>query len=45
MLRMGQKQFDAIRRHGEETYPNECCGVLLGHAEEDMQHRDRRGSG
>jgi proteasome lid subunit RPN8/RPN11 len=35
MLRMAQIQFDAIRRHGEETYPNECCGVLLGHMEED----------
>jgi proteasome lid subunit RPN8/RPN11 len=35
MLRIGQAQFDAIRRHGEETYPNECCGVLLGHMEED----------
>ena len=35
MLRMAQTQFDAIRRHGEETYPNECCGVLLGHMEED----------
>jgi len=34
MLRMGQTQFDAIRRHGEETYPNECCGVLLGQMEE-----------
>ena len=22
--------FDAIRAHGEETYPYECCGVLLG---------------
>lgn len=21
---------DAIRRHGAETYPNECCGALLG---------------
>ena len=21
---------DAIRRHGEETYPHECCGALLG---------------
>lgn len=35
MLRMEQAQFDAIRQHGEETYPYECCGVLLGHAEED----------
>jgi proteasome lid subunit RPN8/RPN11 len=25
------KQVDAlIRAHGEETFPNECCGALLG---------------
>jgi proteasome lid subunit RPN8/RPN11 len=35
MLRMGQTQFDAIRQHGEATYPYECCGVLLGHMEDD----------
>lgn len=35
MLRIAQAQFDAIRRHGEQTYPNECCGVLLGQMEED----------
>ena len=35
MLRIEQAQFDAIRQHGEETYPNECCGVLLGHATEE----------
>jgi proteasome lid subunit RPN8/RPN11 len=23
---------DAIRRHGEETYPHECCGALVGRA-------------
>jgi proteasome lid subunit RPN8/RPN11 len=23
---------DAIRRHGEETYPHECCGALIGDA-------------
>ena len=22
--------FEAMRSHGEETYPHECCGVLLG---------------
>jgi len=22
--------YDGIRSHGEETYPHECCGVLLG---------------
>jgi proteasome lid subunit RPN8/RPN11 len=21
---------EAIRRHGEETYPHECCGALVG---------------
>ncbi|HEX9136818.1 MAG TPA: M67 family metallopeptidase, partial [Nitrospirota bacterium] len=25
----------ALRRHGEETYPHECCGVLLGRFEDD----------
>ncbi len=25
--------YDAIRTHGEETYPHECCGVLLGCAD------------
>ena len=30
MLRIGQSGLDALRRHGEETYPHECCGVLLG---------------
>ena len=26
-----------IRRHGEETYPHECCGFMLGRAEDGMQ--------
>jgi proteasome lid subunit RPN8/RPN11 len=30
MLKISQKDYVAIRRHGEETYPHECCGVLLG---------------
>jgi proteasome lid subunit RPN8/RPN11 len=32
---MGKEVFDAIRAHGEETYPHECCGVLLGRAGTD----------
>jgi len=24
--------YEAVRAHGEETYPHECCGVLLGHS-------------
>jgi proteasome lid subunit RPN8/RPN11 len=27
--------YDQIRGHGENTYPNECCGALLGIATPD----------
>lgn len=27
--------YETIRRHGERTYPHECCGVLLGTSRED----------
>ena len=30
MLRIHYDQYEALRAHSEETYPNECCGVLLG---------------
>jgi proteasome lid subunit RPN8/RPN11 len=30
MLKISKTELDALRRHGEETYPYECCGVLLG---------------
>jgi proteasome lid subunit RPN8/RPN11 len=33
MLRIRQSELDALRRHGEETYPHECCGVMLGRVE------------
>ncbi len=33
MLRIPQATYDRLRAHGEETYPHECCGVLLGRAE------------
>ncbi len=29
-LRLPRDVYEAIRAHGEETYPNECCGALLG---------------
>ncbi len=29
-LSLSKSVFDAIRAHGEQTYPNECCGALLG---------------
>ena len=34
-LRMSGELFETIRRHGERTYPHECCGVLLGTSGED----------
>jgi proteasome lid subunit RPN8/RPN11 len=30
MLKLTEQTYNAIRHHGEETYPHECCGVLLG---------------
>jgi proteasome lid subunit RPN8/RPN11 len=30
MLKIPQSAYFSLRQHGEETYPHECCGVLLG---------------
>jgi proteasome lid subunit RPN8/RPN11 len=30
MLSIQYTDYEALRAHGEETYPHECCGVLLG---------------
>src|SRR5271166_3023700 len=30
VLRLTQAQLEEIRRHGEATYPRECCGVFTG---------------
>lgn len=30
MIRLTRKLDEEIGRHGEETYPHECCGFLLG---------------
>jgi proteasome lid subunit RPN8/RPN11 len=35
MLKIGYANYEAMRAHGEETYPHECCGVLLGVASAD----------
>src|SRR5271154_5601030 len=36
MLRLTEQVYGTIRRHGEETYPHECCGVLLGRSEDGV---------
>jgi len=35
MLKIKDEDYAAIRRHGEDTYPHECCGVLLGRFEDN----------
>ena len=32
MLKINRQNYDSLRQHGEETYPHECCGVLLDDA-------------
>lgn len=35
MLKIKKSIYHALRLHGEETYPHECCGVLLGQMDGD----------
>ena len=37
MLKIRRADYAEIRRHGEETYPHECCGVLLGQIDGDVR--------
>ncbi|MBA3438805.1 MAG: M67 family metallopeptidase [Pyrinomonadaceae bacterium] len=30
MIELSQQQLNEIRRHGEQDYPYECCGLLIG---------------
>jgi proteasome lid subunit RPN8/RPN11 len=36
MLKLSEPIYNALRKHGEETYPHECCGVLLGRSENEV---------
>lgn len=35
MIKISSADYEVIRRHGEETYPHECCGILLGRVDDD----------
>ncbi len=35
MLKLSQSDYVSLRQHGEETYPHECCGVLIGHFDDN----------
>jgi len=37
MLKISQSDYEQLRRHGEETYPHECCGVLLGNSSDNTR--------
>ncbi|HLK55828.1 MAG TPA: M67 family metallopeptidase [Chthonomonadaceae bacterium] len=37
MIRLSEAHQEAIRAHGVETFPNECCGALLGDVEEGVK--------
>ena len=43
MIAVPGEVLEAIRGHGRETYPEECCGALLGKASEDGHARVARG--
>lgn len=34
-LILSRALYEEMRAHGEEIYPHECCGILLGRAEAD----------
>jgi len=36
-----ESALEAIRRHGHEAYPEECCGALLGKVSGEHAHVDR----
>jgi proteasome lid subunit RPN8/RPN11 len=35
VLKISSAHYAALRQHGEETYPHECCGILLGRIDDD----------
>jgi proteasome lid subunit RPN8/RPN11 len=37
MLKFTASDYAEIRRHGEDTYPHECCGILMGTARGDAR--------
>ena len=35
MLKLSHDTYSALRRHGEQTYPHECCGAMMGRFDGD----------
>ena len=34
-LSVSEPLYQELRAHGEETYPYECCGIMLGKTEDE----------
>jgi proteasome lid subunit RPN8/RPN11 len=41
LLHVSEETYRALREHGEQTYPHECCGVLLGRARDGANRVER----
>ena len=37
MLKLSPTDYASLRRHGEQSYPHECCGILIGTRERDTR--------
>jgi proteasome lid subunit RPN8/RPN11 len=37
-LKLAQQHLESIRAHGARDYPNECCGILFGNAEDNSKN-------
>ena len=35
VLRLSSSQFQTISAHAQQTYPEECCGLLIGHLHQE----------
>lgn len=38
---LGEREREAIARHGAATYPEECCGILLGRETDGVRSIER----
>ena len=37
IINLNLAQIQAMKTHAENTYPEECCGLLVGHIKEDVK--------
>ena len=37
MIRIEPQPWESMVAHAQRAYPNECCGAMLGHADDDLK--------